>query len=90
MGVSGGNRLVAFMGVIRPVCSNAADVLIGWNLVHKFRYRGCATNITAGDFDRPHFKRFLIDTNVYLTPNSAFGASVLKCVLLALNACAVD
>ena len=36
MGVSGGNRLVAFTGVVRPIRSNATDVLIGWNLVQKF------------------------------------------------------
>ena len=29
MGISGGNRLVAFTRVIRPICGNAADVLIG-------------------------------------------------------------
>ena len=29
MGVSGGNRLVAFTGVVRPIRSNATDVLIG-------------------------------------------------------------
>lgn len=28
MGISGSNRLVAFAGVIRPICGNAADVLI--------------------------------------------------------------
>ena len=36
MGVSGGNRLVTFTGVVRPIRSNATDVLIGWNLVQKF------------------------------------------------------
>ena len=42
----------------------------------------------------PHFERFLIDANVYLTPNTALGASMLACVPLAftfrLDACAVD
>ena len=83
MGVSGGNRLVAFTGVIRPIRSNATDVLIGWNLVQKFGLHGCVTNVATGDLDRPHFERFLIDANVYLTPNTALGASVLACVPLA-------
>ena len=36
MGVSGGNRLVEFTVIIRPIRSNATVVLIGWNLVQKF------------------------------------------------------
>lgn len=93
IGVSGGNRLVAFARVIRPVCGDAADVLIRRDLVQEFGQHGSITNGAAGDFDRPHFKRYLIDTNVYLTPNAAFGAAVLACVPLAftfgLDACAV-
>ena len=94
MGVSVGNRLVAFTGVVRPIRSNATDVLIGCNLVQKFGEHGCVTNVATGDFDRPHFERFLIDANVYLTPNTALGACVIVCVPLAftfdLDACAVD
>jgi hypothetical protein len=33
MGISGGNRLVAFTGVIRPVCGDTADVLIRGDLI---------------------------------------------------------
>ena len=94
MGVSGGNRLVAFARVIRPVCGEAADVLIRRDLVQEFGQHGSITNVAAGDFDRPHFKRYLIDTNVYLTSNAAFGATVLACFPLAftfgLDACAVN
>ena len=36
VGISGSNRLRAFTGVIRPIRSNAADVLTGWDLVQKF------------------------------------------------------
>ena len=93
IGVSGGNRLVAFALVIRPVCGDAADVLIRRDLVQEFGQHGSITNVAAGDFDRPHFKRYLIDTNVYLTPNAVFGAAVLACVPLAftfgIDACAV-
>ena len=35
-GIAGGNHLLAFTGAIGPTLSNAADVLIGWNLVLAF------------------------------------------------------
>jgi hypothetical protein len=40
MGISGGNRLVAFTGVIRPVCGDIADVLVRGDLVQKFWQHG--------------------------------------------------
>jgi hypothetical protein len=43
------------------------------------------TNVAAGDFDRPHFKRFLIDSDMYLTPNTAFGAAMLACISLSFT-----
>ncbi len=85
---------MAFARVIRCVCGDAANVLIRWDLVQEFWQHESTTNVVAGDFDRPHFKRFLIDTNVYLTSNAAFGATVLACFPLAftfgLDACAVN
>jgi hypothetical protein len=36
MGIAGGNRLGVFSRVIRPICSEAADVLIGWDLIKQF------------------------------------------------------
>jgi hypothetical protein len=38
------------------------------------------TNVAAGDFYRPHFQRFLIDTDMNFTPNTAFGAAMLACI----------
>jgi hypothetical protein len=37
---------------------------------------GSIPDVAAGDFDRPHFKRFLIDADRYLTPNTVFGAAI--------------
>ena len=54
-------------------------------MIQKFAKHGCVTNVTIGDFDRPHFKRLLIDANLYLTLNAAFGAFVLAWVPLALT-----
>ena len=63
-------------------------------MVQKFGKHGCITNVTTSDFDRPHFKRLLIDANVYLMPNVALEVFMPACVLLALifslDACAVD
>ncbi len=41
MGISRRNRLVAFTGVIRPVCGDTADVLIGWDLVVAWEHHRC-------------------------------------------------
>ena len=94
MGTSRGNRLVAFSRVIRAICGDAADVLIGRDLGQEFGQHGSITNVAAGDFDRSDFKRFLIDAYVYLTPDAAFGTTMLASVPLAftfgLDACAVD
>ncbi len=54
MGVSGGNRLMAFTRVIRTICGNTADVLIGWDLVQEFGRHGSLPDVAAGDFDGPN------------------------------------
>lgn len=61
MGVSGRNCRVAFAGVIRPIRSNAADVLIWRNLTREFGQDGSITYVAAGDFDSAKLKRFLVD-----------------------------
>jgi len=54
MGIVGGNRLVAFSSIIRPIGSAAADVLIGWDLIEQFRQHRRITNIVGGDLDCPN------------------------------------
>ena len=58
MGVSGGHRLVAFTRVIRPICGDAADVLIRRNLVHEFGQHASVSDVAAGDLDRPKLPDF--------------------------------
>lgn len=85
MGVSGSNRLVAFAGVIRPICGNVADVLIERDLVQEFGQHGSITDVAAGDFDCPNFQRFLVHTYVYLAPYAAFRTAMLTCIPLAFT-----
>ena len=85
MGISRRNRLMVFASVICSVCGDTADVLIGWDLVQKFWQHGCVTDVAASDFDGPYFQWFFVDAHVYLTPDTAFGASVLACIPLAFT-----
>ncbi len=76
MGIAGGNRLVAFSSVIRPIGSDAADVLTGWDLIKQFRQHRRITNIAGGDLDCPNLQCFLVDPNVYLAPDASFGTTL--------------
>lgn len=55
MGISGGNRPVAFTRIIRPVCDDTTDVLIKRDLVQKIWQHGSITDVAVGDFDVPKF-----------------------------------
>ena len=85
MGTSGDNRLVTFALVIGPISGNGADVLIGRDLAQEFGQHGSITNVATGDFDSPNLQRFLVDPDMYLTPDAAFGAFVLARIPLAFT-----
>lgn len=85
MGISGSNRLVAFAGVIRPICGNVADDLIERDLVQEFGQHGSITDVPAGDFGCPNFQRFPVDTYVYLAPYAAFRTAMFACIPLAFT-----
>ena len=85
MGISGGNRLVAFTRIIRPVCGDTADVLINRDLVQKLWQHGSITDVAAGDFDGPNLECFLVDTYVYLTPNTPFSPAMLAGIPFAFS-----
>lgn len=53
MGIAGGNRVVAFARVVAPVCRDAADGLILWNLVEQLRQHGRIAHIACGDLHGP-------------------------------------
>jgi hypothetical protein len=52
--------------VIRPICSDAADVVIGWDLIKQFRQHRRIANIPGGDLDCLNLQCFLVNPNVYL------------------------
>lgn len=68
---------MAFTLVIRPVCCDTTDDLIGRNLVQEFGQHGRITYIVCGDLHGPNFECFLIDPNVNLAPDASFGATML-------------
>ena len=57
IGVSCGNGLVAFVRVVRPICGDAANILVGRDLVQEIGQHGSIPNVTAGDLDRPNLQR---------------------------------
>ena len=71
MGVSCGNGLVAFARVVRPICGDAANILVGRDLVQEIGQHGSISDVTAGDLDRPNLQRLFINSAVDLTPNTS-------------------
>ena len=57
MGAYCGNGFVAFVRVVRPICSDAADILVGRDLVQEIGQHGSIPDVTAGDLDRPNLQR---------------------------------
>ena len=73
LGLSSNYRLVTFARVIRPVCRDTADDLIGRDLVQKFRQHESIPDVATGDLDSPRFQCFLVTSNVYPAPDAPFG-----------------
>ena len=57
MGVSCGNGLVAFVRVVRPIRGDAANIMVGRDLVQEIGQHGSIPDVTAGDLDRPNLQR---------------------------------
>ena len=74
-GITSCDRIMAFTCIICSICGDASDLLIGANPVEKIRQYGRISNATAGHFNRPDLKRFLINLNVNLAPEAAFGTA---------------
>jgi hypothetical protein len=54
----------------------AADVLIGRDLVLKIWQHGSVPDVAAGDFSCPNFQCFFVNSDVNLTPNTPFRATL--------------
>lgn len=85
---------MALTGVKGPISSDAEDLLIWRDPVQKLRHHGSGANIAGGELGGPDFQFLLINSDVDLALDAAFGAPMLTGVplpfALDLNACAVD
>jgi len=73
MGISGFNGVMAFARVVSTIGGDAAEVLVRRDLVEQVWQHRRIANPAARDLNDAYLQRFLIDTNMYLAPQSAFG-----------------
>jgi hypothetical protein len=59
---------MARLGVVGPVCANAGQSFIGWDLAEQLRQHGRVTHAVIGHFDGPNLQRVRINTQVHLAP----------------------
>jgi len=85
---------VALPGVVSAVRSDAGDFLIGWDMAEQLGQHRRIPNVAAGDLDGANFQCLLINPEVDLPPDAAFGPTVLARVpfpfALNLDPSAVD
>ena len=66
----------------------------GRDLVEQFGQHGRIADVAGGELGSADFQRLLVDSDVDLAPDAAFGAAVLAGIplpfALDLDACAVD
>ena len=72
-----GDCIMAFAGVVGSICGHKTNLLVGWNLVQKVRQYGGVPDMATCDLDGPNLQRFLINADMYLAPQTAFGATML-------------
>ena len=93
-GAALGDGVMALAGVVGAVSGDAADLLIGRDLVEQLGQHGRVAHVAGGELGRPDLQRLLVDPDVDLAPDAAFRAAVLAGVPLAfaldLDAGAVD
>ena len=81
-------------GVKCAIGGDAADLLIGWDLVGQHGQHGRIADVAAGELRRADFQCFLINSDVDLAPDAALRATMLARIPLSfaldLDACAVD
>ena len=76
---------MAFAGVIRLICCDAADLLIGCYLIKKVGQHGRISNVATGHLDRTYLQRFFINPYMYLAPQTTFCAAMLASVPLTFS-----
>ena len=68
---------MALAGVEGTISGDAPDLLIGWDLVQKFRQHGRIAHIAGGELGRTDLQCLLVNSDVDLAPDAPFGAAVL-------------
>ena len=85
---------MALAGVVGAIGRDAADLLVGRDLVEQFRQHGRVAYVAGGELDGPDLQGFLIDPDMDLAPDTALRATVLAGVplpfALDLDAGAID
>ena len=76
MGLSGGNRLVAFARVVSGFCRDGPQPLFRWDLIEQLKQHENIAYIACRDLPSPNVKCFLTDPNGYLAPYLSFKAPV--------------
>ena len=79
----GGDGIMALSGVEGTISGDAADLLIGWDLVQQFGQHGCIADIVGGELGGADFQRLLVNSDVDLAPDAPLGAAMLAGVPLA-------
>ena len=77
MSAAVGDGVMAFPGVIRAICRDAADLLILRDLVEQIGQHRRIADMAAGDLDGPDLQRLRVDPKVDLAPDPSFGAAML-------------
>jgi len=68
---------MALAGVEGAISGDAGDLLIGRDLVEQFGQDGRVTDIAGGELGCADFQCLLINSDVDLAPDAAFGTAVL-------------
>jgi hypothetical protein len=91
---SGENSNGGFGEITSGGYSDAADLLVRWDLTEKIWQHRLITDVVPGDLDSANLQCFLIDPEMDLAPDSPLGAAMLAGVpfafVLDLDASAVD
>ncbi|KAA8603155.1 hypothetical protein AL036_22595, partial [Salipiger aestuarii] len=74
IGPAVGDGIVTLACIVGAVCGDAADLLIGRDLVEQLRQHGRIADVAAGELDGPDFQCFLVDPEMNLAPDTAFSA----------------
>lgn len=82
-GTARGDGIVALAGVEGAIGCDARDPLLGQDLVEQLGQYRRITHVAGGGLSNPDFQGFIIDPEVDLTPDPAFGAAMFAPLPLA-------